>query len=265
MRQHNMNLITSSALNQESRPKFVSDNYAFINSRDIIDTALSLGFEPVSVRQTRARSEERIGFEKHQVILKHPSYTDGESELRLYFRNSHDRTSALQLDVGFFRFICENGIIIGNALFPSLKIYHIGNKQRIQDSIAASINSMLTRIPEVMQLKQDMQGMSLEREQLLALASEAADVVSDIRKATVSINSLTAVRRSEDTPINAWTAFNVIQENALAPMHALRIDRATGIATRVSLRKVKDLDKDTKINKRIFDVFAKQLNLTKAG
>lgn len=265
MRQLNTTIDSSLTLNQTNRPQFVSDNYAFIKSRDIIDTAMQLGFEPVSIKQSRARSIERVGFEKHQIILRHPDFTDGESELRLYFRNSHDRTSALQLDIGFFRFICENGLIIGDALFPSLKVYHVGNSERIQGLVADSIQSMIKRIPAAMELKNKMQGMVLEHEQLLALASESADVVSEIRKATVSINSLVEVRRSEDQQLNAWTAFNVIQENALGKLSAMRLDGTTGLSTRVHLRKIKDLDKDTKINKTLFDVFAKQLQLGKVG
>lgn len=261
------NIITSTAINQHERPKFVSDNYVFIQSREIIDMAISMGFEPVSVKQSRARSLDKQGFEKHQIIMRHPLYNDGESELRLYFRNSHDRTSALQLDIGFFRFICENGLIIGNALFPSLKVYHTGNSERIQGLVAESIATMIKSIPAVMALKNRMQTMKLEPEQLLSLASESAEVVSHIRKATINLNDLVRVKRNEDANLDAWTAFNVIQENALGAVKGISIepDALTGSRRVIALRKVKDLDKDTKINKSLFDVFARQLDLGKVA
>jgi hypothetical protein len=89
--------------------------------------------------------------------------------------------------------------------------------------------------------------------------------VSDIRKATINIDSLVQVQRKEDQALDAWTAFNVIQENALGRLNGMRLDGKTGLSTRAALRKIKDLDKDTKINKSLFDVFARQLQLAKVG
>jgi hypothetical protein len=257
-------LETSKALNQTNRPEFVSDNYRFIESASIIRQATDLGFEAVSVRQSKARTVERIGFEKHQVIMRHANYTDQDSELRIYFRNSHDRTSALQIDVGFFRFVCENGLIIGNSLIPSLKVFHIGNTAIIEKKVNDAITSIFQTIPKAIAIKDELRSRTLDLHEVHDLAIESAKVVTEIRKAEIAPTDLIKVQRSADEKLDAWSVFNVIQENALGNLRALGVDEK-GNRTVVKLRKIKALDKDTKINKTLFDVFAKQLNLGKVG
>lgn len=253
----NVNNYTT-AIEQVNRPGFVSPNYAFIQTAPIITSILEQGFELNSIRQARTRKIERQGFEKHQLIFTHPTQgADSDSVLRCLVRNSHDRTSALEFHLGFFRFACENGLIVGSSLMGSFKVYHTGN---IQDKINETIHKMLLNVPKVIETREAMRSKVLTLQQCRDFDFNAAAIIRDIRKVDVSSSehfNLDVIRREADMGLDLWSTFNRVQESALGALTGVRTTTLpSGEVQRkvIRSRKIKSLDIDTRLNTKLFDL-----------
>ncbi len=249
------------AVMQDERPTFVSNKYAFIKTAPIIEQVLAAGFGNLVVKTAKSRLPERQGFEKHQLTFTHATQgADSDSVLRCLVRNSHDRSSALEFHLGFYRFACENGLIVGSSIIGSFKVYHTGN---IEQKISETIASMLSNVPKVLETRANMRNriLSLETESLFV--NEANKLIGEIRDIEVSTtNGLYNPRRIEDEAQDLWTVFNRIQEAALGALVGIRSSvNDKGDVTRkvIRARKVKSLDIDTKLNTKLFDLALRYL------
>lgn len=88
----------------------LTDKYKLAKTRDIIDRIVGLGFTLDKFVANKTRKKERVGFQKHRAIFTSPlmkATADGVPQLLL--TNSHDGTSCIELQLGFFRMVCSNG------------------------------------------------------------------------------------------------------------------------------------------------------------
>lgn len=104
-----------------------SARFAPVPTVSVLDGLRAEGFEPFSAVQARTRVEGKAEFTKHMVRLRHRSLTNtaGDS-FEIVLVNANDGTSAYQMIPGFFRFICENGLMTGET-FGEVKVRHSGN------------------------------------------------------------------------------------------------------------------------------------------
>jgi hypothetical protein len=237
-----------------TRPDFVSDNYAFIPTMPIVESIEARGWQVVDARAAKKR-QGNTQFGNHQLTFRSPEYvSDGDSVPQLILRNSHDRSTALEFHLGFFRFACSNGIIVGESLLGSFKVYHSGN---IQEKVASTIDKILTQAPEVIKTRDTMKARKMDYFDAVTLAEDCLQDIQAIRKLQVDPSKLLGIQRNEDTLGDLWTYFNIIQENALGALTGIRTttNKETGQVQRkvVGARKVKSLDIDTRLNKALFD------------
>ncbi len=50
------------------------------------------------------------------IRLRHASQINGSEANEIIFLNSHDGTSSYQMLAGMFRFVCQNGLVCGDAV-----------------------------------------------------------------------------------------------------------------------------------------------------
>ena len=115
----------SSVFTKEKGDK-TSSHYKHISTEQIIDDMNALGWGVVDAKQVRAR--KGVGFQKHLVVFGNPeiviSGNDGDTVFpRILLTNSHDGKNAFTFTAGLFRLVCENGLVISDENFASLKIF----------------------------------------------------------------------------------------------------------------------------------------------
>lgn len=242
---------------QSMRPSFVSENYGFVQTQPLVELIENTGWKLESTKVARVYKKERQGMQKHQLTFRHPNYaSDIESVPQLILRNSHDRTSALEFHLGIFRFACSNGLIIGDSLLSSFKVYHTGKD--LESKVKKVLIETLGNVPKVLETRQLMKQKGLSNQEYSDFLNSAKELVQDIRGfESIDSSWLERIRRQEDTSQDLWTVFNRTQENALGSLTGIEVavnDRGEQVRRMKRGRSVKSLDMDLKLNKGLFNI-----------
>lgn len=232
-----------------------SARFAPVPTVTVLDGLRAEGFEPFSAVQARTRVEGKAEFTKHMVRLRHRSLTNtaGDS-FEIVLVNANDGTSAYQMIPGFFRFVCENGLMTGET-FSEVKVRHSGNA--IGEVIEGAYR-VLEDAPLVAEQVASWKAITLQDGERLALAESAhilrfpkADQDGEA-PAPVQPEALLRPRRSADRATDLWTAFNVVQENTLKGGLTGRVRNAEGRLRRRTTREVAGIDQNRSLNRALW-------------
>lgn len=233
-----------------------SDRYTFIPTSAVLEGLKAEGFEVFSAGQSRTRIEDKRDFTKHVLRLRHQSFTGrniqvGQSVPEIILTNSHDGASGYQLSSGFFRLVCSNGMVVGNAT-NDVRIRHSGN-------VTGDVIEGATRVLDDLQLGmariEQFEGIQLNRDEQNLLATTALGLRYDEGTAPIVPQSLLTPRRWDDRGDSLWLTFNRIQEAVIKG--GVRGRNANG--KRMSTRAVTSISEDLKLNKQLWvlaDTFA---------
>ena len=179
--------------------------------------------------------------------------TDGDS-FEIVLVNANDGTSAYQMIPGFFRFICENGLMAGET-FGEVKVRHSG------DAIGAVIEGayrVLEDAPQVAAQVSAWKAIPLQDAEREALAA-AAHVLRFPKAgeaggppAPIEAAALLRPRRSADRAPDLWTAMNVVQENVIKGGQTGLVRNAEGWLQRRSTRAVAGIDQNRSLNRALW-------------
>ena len=195
----------------------ITDRYVHVPTTQVIEDIQKLGWNPIEALQVNAR--KRKGYQRHMIKFVNPDYiVEGSDEYpELLLSNSHDGTSAFTLDVGIFRLICSNGMVIKSQDFGSMKIRHYGYDF---STIKSAVTELMQSIPGYLQQVEDMKQHKLEKEQMLDFARKAAMLrfaktnEESIEK-IVDLSDFLESTRKEDDGNGLWEVFNRIQEKVV--------------------------------------------------
>jgi hypothetical protein len=109
-----------------------SERYTYIPTIDVLRGLRQEGFEPFMVAQSKSRIEGKTEFTKHMIRMRHAGQVNTRPEANeIILINSHDGASSYQMLAGVFRFVCCNGLVVGDVT-NDIRIPHKGN---IQDEV----------------------------------------------------------------------------------------------------------------------------------
>ena len=237
----------------------VSKNYLFANTETIIDDLDKLGWKPVSAAQRKSRGKATI-FSKHMVAFQNPDLQitskDGDTCYpRILLTNSHDGRQAFQFNVGIFRLVCSNGLVVADEEFGNFKIKHKGYTfEELRNVVRQTVQDL----PNKVKVMNDMKSTILSEDAKRKLALDAMLVRAGIQPGSEkadkfkyddeTIDDILEPKREEDKGDDLWRVFNVIQEKVTQGefQAALR-----GAKVR-KVRKIKSFEKDLKVNQQLF-------------
>ena len=202
-------MTTLAKLTTEPAPT-VSSNYVFLSTSQAHAVLADFGFFESRYKQSRGQ-----GYQKHVSIFERETDADEDGRFNLMLLNSHNGTSSLRLEAGYFRVLCENQLVHGKV---GVRIPHRG---QALDRFAEAIPLVLQQMQVFKETKALLRDRVLDGESQLELADYALQVrgidtagltmLSAIRNQQ---NILTS-RRSADRGPSAWHRFNVVQENII--------------------------------------------------
>lgn len=214
------------AILQTEKHEDTSDRYAHINTKEIMDVLTDAGFQLDNTAVSRVRKETNEGFQKHMVTMTYEALRSTEGVPTVIIRNSHNRTSGLQLHTGYIRFACSNGLILGTGI-EDQKIRHSMNWA---DKANKFLDGYLHEVARMEEEHQQMTAKQLTRYDMYYLANEAAKIRYDLDD-VLDPMELNLVRREADRGLNLYKAYNRMQE-ALIQGHFQRrtkaLDQSTG-------------------------------------
>mgnify|MGYP003653850473 CR=1 FL=1 len=230
----------------------VSKRYSFIPTAQILEDLSTLGWQVRSITNPRYKSEGKQLHGKHLVRLFNPNINISSGgdvnhvEIALY--NSSDGTSRFKMEVGIFRMVCSNGLVIKSHDFGGINMRHSGYSF---DALKVSIDEMVAGLPNVVNKINTFTARELTQHEMTALAQSAYSLRNSGRQATPEeVTAFLAPRRSEDAPNNLWCVFNRLQESVVAGGSML-VDRRGRV--RVA-KPINNLDKGLKLNQELWSL-----------
>ncbi|WP_051927675.1 DUF932 domain-containing protein [Ruegeria halocynthiae] len=272
----NGGLVTGQALSDEQLREAVpsifanqahesrSDRFVVVPTIDILTGLRREGFDPFFAQQANTRVAGKAAFTKHMLRLRHRSITNAEGEaFEIILVNANDGTSSYQMVPGFFRFVCANGLMVGDS-FNAVKVRHSGNA--IYEVIEGAY-TVLEDAPKVAAQVQVFKSVQLDEgerrvfaEVVHALRFPEAQA-DDTKPAPIEPAALLSTRRHADRASDLWTVGNVLQENVIKGGLRGRIKSADGRIRQQRTRAVKGIDQSKALNRAIWSLTEKMAEL----
>lgn len=222
-----------------------SEQYSFIPTNVILNNLREEGFQPFMVCQTRSRIEGMREFTKHMIRLRHANQITGKEANEIILINSHNGASSYQMKAGVYRFVCQNGLVVGEDI-ADIRVKHKGD---VTGNVIEGAYEVLESFERVDASREAMQSLNLSDEAQRAFATAALALRWDENTpAPVSAMQVLTANRREDVNNDLWTTFNRVQENLIRG--GLRGRNASG--KRTTTRAVTGMDQDVKLNRALW-------------
>lgn len=190
-----------------------SDRYQYVPTIKMIEGLADHGWYPTQAMEQRVRDRSRAGFAKHVIRLQNDHLpTIRETAPQILLTNSHDGTCAYQMRAGFYRFVCSNGLVVGEDILPTLRVKHSG--EAIRNIIEGSYR-VIQEVPALVDSIDTMGAIELSDTEKRIFARAALAVRFPDTNSAPPINEEQALRprRYDDNRPDLWSTFNVLQEN----------------------------------------------------
>jgi hypothetical protein len=231
-----------------------SERYTYIPTIDVLRWLRKEGFEPFMVAQGQSRIEGKTEYTKHLIRMRHAGQLQAKPEANeIILINSHDGASSYQMLAGMFRFVCCNGLVVGDVV-DDIRIPHKGN---IQGEVIEGAFRVLDQFEIVQQHAAAMKALPLEPREEIAFATAAlalrfgespVEETGGRRPAPITAEQLNEPRRIDDIGHNLWATFQRVQENVMRGGQPGR----TVQGRRLQTRPVGSIDRGVSLNRALW-------------
>lgn len=234
-----------------------SARYSYIPTSQILTGLEQEGFQPFAAYQGGSRDEEKRGFTKHMIRLRHRSEQldlskVGSTVSEIVLVNSHDGTSSYKMMGGKFRLVCSNGMIVSDGLMKEVKVAHKGN---IQEDVINGCIEILADMPAVDESMREMMSIELSDAEQALFGRTALTVRYDDEESPIKASQVIAARRREDTGRDLWSVFNRVQENITrGGINYIHTSPDGYSRQRRQTREIRGIDQNTAINRALWEL-----------
>ena len=235
-----------------------SERYTYIPTIDVLRGLRKEGFEPFMVAQGASRVEGKAEFTKHMIRLRHQRGNSGPVQTRpeaneVILINSHDGASSYQMLAGMFRFVCCNGLVVGDVV-DDIRIPHRGD---IKGEVIEGAFRVLDEFDAVGEHTEAMKALQLQPPEETAFATaalalrfgeRAVEETGGHRPAPVTAEQLIEARRPEDLGHSLWNTFQRVQENVIRGGQPGR----SAQGRRLQTRPVGSIDRGVSLNRALW-------------
>lgn len=229
--------LPAAALAEAPAPQ-LSERYVMVSTAEVIEGMRREGWE-VAAAHSAAPRKGSAEYTRHMIDFRRPEPTviDGLVP-RVVFLNSHDGSTSARVMAGLFRFVCANGLIVGNVTHQH-RARHAGYG-------ATEFVHEMNRLAEGFRAAQERMARWQERELTSAQMRTYAQLVSQLRygDAWAYADSILTPRRAEDDAGTLYAVFNRAQENAVRG----GIPGLSRSGRRATARPLSALDRDVDFN-----------------
>lgn len=207
------------AIGATSPSEKVSNKYQFVSSRAVLERVQEDGW-----RITGASSQGQREHAQHRVTLVHTNDLSNCSNLegipRIEMFNSHNGTKRLMFAVGYFRFVCSNGLIIASGPAETIRTKHRFSDDKL-NSIMDQVAHISNRFPVINDKINEFKSRQLTEEEQVLFAQYAIkgrynyrpEMPKRFANMQRGAEMMLNVRREQDAGNSAWAVYNRVQEN----------------------------------------------------
>jgi Domain of unknown function (DUF932) len=232
----------------ESPANHVSDNYKFVRTLDILETMEADGWGCIGAMQTKVRKPDSLEVTKHQLIMRNPKFNPelvsvGGVIPVIRIVNSHNWSSRLMMFLGIYRFICSNGMVVGQEM-NSIAIRH----DHVMEDLSVVLARFNSNAMRTLDTAERWAGISLNENQQRQFAMGAATIRFGENANENHAIALQGARREADKGDSLWHTFNRIQENA--------VQGGMGVLGGRRARRIRNIDRDVQVNRNLWNLAA---------
>lgn len=244
-----------------------SERYSHIPTSEVLKGLRAEGFQPYEVRQGGSRDDEKRGFTKHLMRLRHAQDIEQygnqavENVRELVLLNSHDGTSSYKLMSGIFRMVCSNGLIACQDGLE-MRVAHTGD---VVGKVIEGAYTILREGENVNLAIEDMRRVELSQGEQDAFAAAALALRYDDGKAPEVLPSqVHRARRQADVGNDLWRTFNRTQETLINGGLHYTHHNVAGQRSRRETRAVNGIDGNVSLNRALWVLADKMAELKAA-
>jgi len=227
----NLNTITSISLDTARQiapaifatspaPTIKSPKYQFTPTFEVIDHMQDMGYVLTGVKQSSSNVELRKNWGIHITRFQHPDLyikdPQGMIEARpeVVLINSHDGTRPIQFEMGLFRLVCENGLVIKDKDMGSFRERHTKmNFQEVKNLIDEKVLGLQDVVNTIS--KWNMVEMTDKQRYQFAVEALALRLSDDRQPEQYEVMDLLSAKRKIDEQPTLWHTYNTVQENLI--------------------------------------------------
>ena len=227
----NLNNITSISLDSAKElapaifatspaPTIKSPKYQFTPTFEVIDHMQDMGYVLTGVKQSNSNVELRKNWGIHITRFQHPDLyiknPQGAIEARpeVVLINSHDGTRPIQFEMGLFRLVCENGLVIKDKDMGSFRERHTKmNFQEVKNLIDEKVSGLQGVVNTIS--KWNMVEMTDKQRYQFAVEALALRLSDDRQPEQYEVMDLLTAKRKVDEQPTLWHTYNTVQENMI--------------------------------------------------
>lgn len=227
----NLNTITSVSLDTARQqapaifatspaPTIKSPKYQFTPTFEVIDHMQDMGYVLTGVKQSSSNVELRKNWGIHITRFQHPDLyikdPQGMIEARpeVVLINSHDGTRPIQFEMGLFRLVCENGLIIKDKDMGSFRERHTKmNFQEVKNLIDEKVLGLQSVVNTIS--KWNMVELTDKQRYQFAVEALALRLSDDRQPEQYEVLDILNAKRKVDAQPTLWHTYNTVQENLI--------------------------------------------------
>ena len=221
----------------------VSNTYQFVSTRDILERVQQDGW-----LITNATSQGRTEYAQHRVTLVHTNdlvsptpatvfqnsvimsannevNLNDEGIPRIEMFNSHNLTKRLMFAIGYFRFVCSNGLIAATGPAEAIRTKHRFSDDRLT-VIMEQVSQISERFPQIQAKIDQFKERQMTEDEQMSFANYAIKGRYNYRPTMParfndieeSSRRLLQSRREADVGNSVWQVYNRVQENVVSGM-----------------------------------------------
>ena len=228
----------------------LSEHYVHIPTNKVIDDMIALGWKPCQAVEIKARKTSTKGYQRHMIKFFNPDIviegTDGDNVFpQILLTNSHDGLSSFKFQIGLFRLVCSNGLVVMDTSYGDFKLRHMGYSF---SELQTKVSEAVSEFPGLVEKINKFQNIELTDKEMNKFAKKAAEVRFG-ENIKVNLNELLVSERVADEGNSLWAVFNRVQEKLI---HG---DCSYTMGAKVrKARAVKNFSQDLKINEALWSL-----------
>lgn len=233
----------------------LSAKYSFLPTSRIISDMKSLGWEVGQAKANRSRTTANQEFGNHVIKFFHPDiYIQDdkggvESYINVVVMNNHTGTGSFKFELGIFRLVCSNGLILKDRDMGSFNIRHSGYSF---DQLQETLNEAIKRLPDMVGRINQYNMITMTAEQQMDFARKALALrsYSDRVPTEAELAEFLAPRRTQDQGDSLWVVLNRVQESVMKGGY--HIVNAKGKLRKA--KSIKNIQQDIKLNQQVWEL-----------
>ena len=232
---------------QSKQKSNLSEHYVHIPTDNVIKDMMELGWKPCQAVEIKARKKSTKGYQRHMIKFFNPDITiEGKGDdvfPQILLTNSHDGLSSFKFQIGLFRLVCSNGMVVCDTSYGDFKLRHMGYTfEELQTKVSEAVESF----PGLVKKINEFNNTELSDIQITEFAGKAA-IIRFGEHVKMDLDELIAVERTEDKGTNLWVVFNRIQEKLITGGCSYK----NGTKVRKA-RAIKNFSQDLRINEQLW-------------